>query len=532
MLLNSVLLQNRYRIVRQLGRGGMGTVYEAIDQRLSRTIALKETLIETHELRRAFEREAHLLANLNHPSLPRVIDHFTDNNEQYLAMDFIPGDDLKAILDKTGKPFPVDEVLSWANDLLDALDYLHSHSPPVIHRDIKPSNLKLTSKGGIVLLDFGLAKGTAGQMSAVTLSRTILGYSPDYASLEQMQGEKSSPLSDIYSFAATFYHLLTGVAPPDALTRATAVLHDESDPLRQIKELCHTLPSRIAGELMRSLSLNPASRPQSAATMRAILTGDSEVLEKHLASVESDEVTIVRSPASLSVRVPSRFTLSQRIISGLAALFVTALLIVGLNLFRSSQNQKNSAANISPNNPASPEAKDLGASLNSSSSNSTTNLVAPNNGGNSQNASPAASNAPEIGLSLNVDRTNDLPSIVRHVGKYPYQLFKAVPSLDQRLRVLLGANYKKFMGNLSVQARFSIEDSSMVSAGCAPHSCGSEEAALAIDLSNGIIHCVILSTPFDRSTLTFGKSKVRHVSEDKSPMPVALRRTILEFESR
>ena len=115
------VLQGRYRIVRQLGKGGMGAVYEAVDERLSRTVALKETLAESDDLKRAFEREARLLANLRHPALPKVIDHFTEESGQFLVMEFIPGNDLGDLLERRQQPFSSDEVLRWADDLLDAL---------------------------------------------------------------------------------------------------------------------------------------------------------------------------------------------------------------------------------------------------------------------------------------------------------------------------------------------------------------------------------------------------------------------------
>src|SRR5918911_3535570 len=164
MLPPGTFLQGRYRIVRPLGQGGMGAVYEALDERLHRAVALKETLVEGEELRRAFAREARLLANLNHPALPKVIDHFSEGAGQYLVMEFIAGADLAQLLSERGRPYPFETVLAWADELLDALEYLHGHEPPVIHRDIKPANLKLTPKGRVVLLDFGLAKGAAGQM--------------------------------------------------------------------------------------------------------------------------------------------------------------------------------------------------------------------------------------------------------------------------------------------------------------------------------------------------------------------------------
>jgi serine/threonine protein kinase len=233
----------------------MGAVYEALDQRLRRTVALKETLVTINDLRRAFEREARLLANLNHPSLPRVIDHFSEDAGQYLVMDYIPGDDLKALLEKQGHPFPVYDVMRWANDLLEALEYLHTHEPPVIHRDIKPSNLKLSANGKVVLLDFGLAKGSAGQMTVATLGQTILGHSPHFAPLEQIQGDKTTPRSDLYALAATLYNLLSNRMPSDALTRATAMLDDETDSLQPLNDLNPEVPMPFVSLINQALAL-------------------------------------------------------------------------------------------------------------------------------------------------------------------------------------------------------------------------------------------------------------------------------------
>src|SRR3954452_10281933 len=174
MLKPETVLQSRYRIVRVLGRGGMGAVYEAVDERLHRRVALKENLIQEEALRLSFEREARLLANLRHATLPKVLDHFTEENGLFLVMEFIPGDDLAAMLEREGR-FPQERVLPWAEQILDALEYLHGLEPPVVHRDIKPSTLKLVSGDQIVLLDFGLAKGTASEMT-VHAERSIYGY--------------------------------------------------------------------------------------------------------------------------------------------------------------------------------------------------------------------------------------------------------------------------------------------------------------------------------------------------------------------
>ncbi|HKZ02454.1 MAG TPA: serine/threonine-protein kinase, partial [Pyrinomonadaceae bacterium] len=163
MLAPETILQNRYRIIRQLGQGGMGTVFEAVDQRLDTTVALKETLFADERLRKQFEREARLLARLHHPALPRVSDHFSEGDGQFLVMQFIAGEDLSELMSRRHGPFPVDQVLTWTDQLLDALDYLHTQEPQIVHRDIKPQNLKLTARGQIILLDFGLAKGQVGE---------------------------------------------------------------------------------------------------------------------------------------------------------------------------------------------------------------------------------------------------------------------------------------------------------------------------------------------------------------------------------
>ncbi|HEY0378273.1 MAG TPA: protein kinase [Pyrinomonadaceae bacterium] len=290
------VLQGRYRIVRQLGKGGMGAVYEAVDERLHRTVALKETLADTEELKRAFEREARLLANLRHPVLPKVIDHFTEDDGQFLVMEFIPGSDLGELLSRRSRPFSPAEVRRWADDLLDALDYLHTLEPPVIHRDIKPANLKLTAQGKVVLLDFGLAKGAAGQMTRTSSGLSVVGYTLNYAALEQIQGERTSPRSDLYALAATLYHLLTNRAPEDALKRAADILDDKEDPLPPPHTVNRDVPEELSNVLISALSLKPSRRPASAAEMRVAVGEKAAAVVAHAAPVEDDELTRVNAP--------------------------------------------------------------------------------------------------------------------------------------------------------------------------------------------------------------------------------------------
>lgn len=268
MLAPDTILQNRYRIIRRLGQGGMGAVYEALDQRLSSSVALKETLVSPDITNSAFEREASLLANLRHPCLPVVTDYFIENDGQFLVMQLITGDDLAELLRRKGSPFPVDQVLEWADKLLDVLEYLHTRQPPIVHRDIKPSNLKLTEKGEIFLLDFGLAKGAAGQMATLLTSKSVLGYTPVYAPLEQIHGIGTDERSDLYSFGATLYHLFTGVLPTDARARFATIEDGRPDPLRLAHEINSNIPPAISSVLSQMMAVKKKDRPSSAGEIK------------------------------------------------------------------------------------------------------------------------------------------------------------------------------------------------------------------------------------------------------------------------
>src|SRR5215475_5270966 len=206
MLANGMLLQERYRIIRLLARGGMGAVYEAEAVHLgSAPVAVKETFFSEQQrrLREQFEREAATMARLRHPALPRVSDHFVEGGGQFLVMEFIPGADLFALLTHRKRPFDWGQVMAWSETLLDALDYIHTQQPQIIHRDIKPQNLKLTPRGELFLIDFGLAKSSSTPTHS---SASLHAYTLSYAPPEQIRGSGTDPRSDIYSLGATLYH--------------------------------------------------------------------------------------------------------------------------------------------------------------------------------------------------------------------------------------------------------------------------------------------------------------------------------------
>lgn len=261
MLGPGTILQGRYEIVRLIGHGGMGAVYEALDRRLGdNPVALKQSFFSTEQLRRAFEREAILLARLRHSNLPKVFDHFDEAHGQFLVMEYISGPDLEHLMADRGRPFPLETVLDWSTQILDALKYLHTRVPPVIHRDIKPANLKLTSDGQIMLIDFGLAKGQGGTSS-------IVGYSAHYAPLEQLQREGTGPESDVYSCAATMYRLLTGEPPTTSLIRVTEKAKRRPDPLRPVHEVMPIVPVSIGRVIEHAMELDKEDRLQSAVEM-------------------------------------------------------------------------------------------------------------------------------------------------------------------------------------------------------------------------------------------------------------------------
>lgn len=246
----------------------MGAVYEALDQRVNCLVALKQTIVDTEEHLRAFQHEASLLANLRHAALPKVSDFFSEGGNYYLVMEHIPGDDLYTLLEKRKRPFSVKDVVRWGDELLKALEYLHGQEPPILHRDIKPPNLKLTKQNEIVLLDFGLAKGVAGQMPTMMASKSVAAYTLVYAPLEQIHGQGTDTRSDLYSTAATLYHLITGRTPASAPKRFEDMDDDSPDPLIPANYLNREISKELSDVLMKAMNMKRRDRYASAKEMR------------------------------------------------------------------------------------------------------------------------------------------------------------------------------------------------------------------------------------------------------------------------
>jgi serine/threonine-protein kinase len=274
------VLRGRYRLTQIVGQGGMGNVYRAEDLRLpGRLCAIKEVIPDPQlsaELRdqanQQFLQEASILAQLDHPNLPKVSDFFSDNDRDYLVMDYVPGNNLKQMLDESriqDKKLSEAVVLDWASQIIDALSYLHRQTPPVVHRDIKPGNIKLTPDNRIKLVDFGLVKVLLPDDSrtiTIVQGRGTALYTP----LEQYGGDSghTDTRTDIYALGATFYHLLTDYPPPDAKTR---FLNPRA--LRTPNQLNPKISPYVAEAIMWALEMHPDDRPQSIGEFSQALFG-------------------------------------------------------------------------------------------------------------------------------------------------------------------------------------------------------------------------------------------------------------------
>ncbi|GAB4503326.1 MAG: hypothetical protein Fur0043_03180 [Anaerolineales bacterium] len=259
------LLHKRYRIVEILGQGGMGSVYRAVDENLGVDVAVKENLFTTDEYARQFRLEAVILANLRHPNLPRVSDHFVVGEQgQYLVMDFIDGEDLRQRMERQGT-ISEEEAIMIGAAMCDALAYLHSRKPPILHRDIKPGNVKITPDGHIYLVDFGLAKVVQGSQATTTGARAM---TPGYSPPEQYGTARTDPRTDIYSLGATLYAALTGIIPEDGLARAM-----DNAQLTPLRKRNGKVSRRLAATIEQAMAIDPVDRFQTAEEFKKALLG-------------------------------------------------------------------------------------------------------------------------------------------------------------------------------------------------------------------------------------------------------------------
>ncbi len=292
VLPTDTMLQGRYRIKGPLGVGGMSMVYLGQDMRFKdvmRACAIKEMYqsapdSQTRMLNlKNFEREAGLLATLQHPAIPRVFDFFEENGRVYLVMELVVGKDLETILEEAGKPLDETQVCRWAIQICDVLHYLHHHQPhAIIFRDMKPSNIMISADNRVILIDFGIARNLSRTDRKGTMIGTE-GYSPP----EQYRGVVE-PQSDLYALGATLHHLLSG---NDPRLETPFTFHER--PLRQVNP---AISPEMEAVVMRALEYELTARWSSADEMRQAL--------QNVIGEGADPLPATRSSAAVSLSSP------------------------------------------------------------------------------------------------------------------------------------------------------------------------------------------------------------------------------------
>ncbi|MGI8811729.1 MAG: serine/threonine protein kinase [Pyrinomonadaceae bacterium] len=298
---NELLQEGRYRINQETPLEDSGMIYDAYDTVRNTDVVVKEiavrlsrvtTMSQQESLKVNFANQAKILTTIEHDSLLQVHDYFSEIGRQYLVMESVDGDDLAALSERDKNAFVVSDIVDWTDQLLDALNYLHTFHPPIIHRNVRPQNIKLSSNGRIKLLAFGLDDG-AEQNLTTTLhdpSSTAVNYSPleliwdglDPASQkvilnsydersERQLKEPADPRSDIYSLGATLYHLVTGRIPVDPLERSIELLDGNADPLKAPHKVDPSIPNELSEVLMRALEIKRENRFDSALIMRQVV---------------------------------------------------------------------------------------------------------------------------------------------------------------------------------------------------------------------------------------------------------------------
>ncbi len=275
-------LKNRYRLVRWLGEGSMGAVYRALDETLGRDVAIKFLLpgkVAAGEASARFLREARAVARLSHPNVLTLYDvgrHTVPASQgegdwHYLVLEYIPGQDLHALMLERGGPLPLRQALLAARGVLGALAYAHGQG--IVHRDVKPENIMLTPDGQVRLTDFGLAlaRGDARLTQEDVLVGTVLYLAP-----EVIQGQPPDHRSDLYALGAVLYELLTGQPPFGGDTLQAALAQILSAPLEPPRSLKQDIPAELERVIVRLLARDPADRYASAQDVLADLPDAAE----------------------------------------------------------------------------------------------------------------------------------------------------------------------------------------------------------------------------------------------------------------
>lgn len=264
------VIDGKYKILNEVGHGGMSIVYLAMNEKANKQWAIKEVRKDGGKnlevVKQSLIAETEMLKNLRHPNLPSIVDVIEDSNRFLIVMDYIEGNSLKKALEEFGAQAQED-VIKWAKQLCDVLGYLHSRIPPIIYRDMKPANIMLRPDGNVTLIDFGTARELKERNLADTTCLGTMGY----AAPEQFGGMgQTDARTDIYCLGATMYHLVTGINPSEPPYE-----------IRPIREINPTLSSGLEKIIIKCTQRNPDDRFQCAAELMYALEHYNEIDDEY-----------------------------------------------------------------------------------------------------------------------------------------------------------------------------------------------------------------------------------------------------------
>ena len=334
------VIAGRYELLDLIGKGGMSSVYKAHDRLLDRQIAVKVLhphFTEDEEYVERFRREARAVAQLSHPNIVTVIDRGEDEGRQFIVFEYVEGENLKQLLERTG-PMPVRDALILALQMARALAFAHGRG--LIHRDVKPQNVLLNADGQAKMTDFGIARSV--DVQGVTITGTVLGTS-EYIAPEQARGERVDAQTDVYSLGVVLYELLVGGVPYEGETFVTVALKHVNEPVPPVLERRPDVPPRVALAIERAMAKSPHERFSS---MQELV----EELETCLAELDpgDEQATMIsrRPVASKRDRRPRRkrrLGVLWPVVAALAVLAVAALAALGALALRDDDDDPQAA---------------------------------------------------------------------------------------------------------------------------------------------------------------------------------------------
>jgi eukaryotic-like serine/threonine-protein kinase len=340
------VIAGRFEIVELIGKGGMSSVFKAHDRLLDRSVAIKvlhPQFTEDEEYVERFRREARSVAQLSHPNIVTVIERGEDSGRQYIVFEYVQGENLKQLLERTG-PMSAYEALGMALQMARALSFAHGRG--LIHRDVKPQNVLLNAEGQAKMTDFGIARSV--DVQGVTITGTVLGTS-EYIAPEQARGQQVDAQTDVYSLGVVLYELLTGSVPYDGDNFVTVALRHVNEPVPSLLEQRPDAPPRLALAVERAMAKSPDERYESMDEL-------VEELEDCLAELDpssEDATMITRRPVAAARRQRPRrkrrrLGVLWPIAAVLGVLAVAALAALGALALRDDGNGGPQAA---PNTP-------------------------------------------------------------------------------------------------------------------------------------------------------------------------------------